>query len=562
MMRRLPARSGLCLLLMFAVGVSTAAEKDGAKTESTGVSSAEIQELKKLLLDQQRQIDELRRALKAQDNNAAPADTPPPAPTPNFKRLGQVGSTAPMIPPAPPEPGLPNAAANAPEKTSTQSNALPSGARAPLQLDLGNITIQPIGFMDATFVWRNTNAGSGIGSNFGNIPYSNTSAAKLSESRFSIQNSRLGFRVDGDWKGAHFIGYNEFDFLGTSGANNIGITNGSFVPRIRLYWVDMQKSKFELLAGQSWSLLTPNRTGLSPLPGDVFYSQVMDVNYLIGLTWTRQTGVRFVYHPNPKVAMGVSFENPNQYMGGYGGGPQITLPAGLAAVGGAQLDNGTASFLSTPNLHPDIIAKVAFDPSRRVHFEVAGIERDFKIVNPTTLQPYTKTGAGGSINGNFEVIKHLRLISNNFYSDGGGRYLFGNAPDLIVRPDGNLSPIHSSGLNEGFEAQVTPNTLLWAYYGAIFIQKNVTIDTNGKPVGYGYDGSSNAQNRNVQEGTFGITQTFWKDARYGALSFIGQYEYLSRRPWYLATGTPSSAHDHTVYLDLRYTLPGAAPSSK
>ena len=88
----------------------------------------------------------------------------------------------------------------------------------PPYLRFGSVCITPIGFMDATFVWRDKNAASGIGTNFGSIPYNNAVNGKLSESRFSPQNSRLGFRVDGDWKGAHFIGYNEFDFLGTSGA--------------------------------------------------------------------------------------------------------------------------------------------------------------------------------------------------------------------------------------------------------------------------------------------------------------------------------------------------------
>jgi hypothetical protein len=64
---------------------------------------------------------------------------------------------------------------------------------------------------------------------------------------FSIQNSRLGLRVDGDWKGTHFIGYNEFDFLGTSGASNLNTTNGAVVPRLRLYWVDVRKG-----AGSFW----------------------------------------------------------------------------------------------------------------------------------------------------------------------------------------------------------------------------------------------------------------------------------------------------------------------
>ena len=67
--------------------------------------------------------------------------------------------------------------------------------------------------------------------------------------RFSPQNSRIGFRIDGDWKGTHFIGYNEFDFLGSSGSNALTVTNGAFVPRLRLFWVDARKGKFEFLAG-------------------------------------------------------------------------------------------------------------------------------------------------------------------------------------------------------------------------------------------------------------------------------------------------------------------------
>ena len=77
---------------------------------------------------------------------------------------------------------------------------------------------------------------------------------------------------------------------------NLNITNGAVVPRLRLYWVDARKGGWEFLAGQSWSMLTPNRVGISPLPGDIFYSQVMDVNYMAGLTWTRQPGIRVLYH--------------------------------------------------------------------------------------------------------------------------------------------------------------------------------------------------------------------------------------------------------------------------
>ncbi len=54
---------------------------------------------------------------------------------------------------------------------------------------------------------------------------------------------------------------------------------------------------------------------------------------------------------------------------------------------------------------------------------------------------------------NWEAVKNFRLVSNNFWSDGGGRYLFGQAPDVIVRPDGSPSPVHSGSMIQGFEAQ-------------------------------------------------------------------------------------------------------------
>jgi len=323
-----------------------------------------------------------------------------------------------------------------------------------------------------------------------------------------------------------------------------------------------------VLGGQSWSMFSANRKGISALPGDIFYSQVFDVNYLIGMPWTRQPGFRVLYHgPGDKVTFGLSAENPNQYMGGYGGGGQIVLPAALSAVGGTQLDNGTASFLSTPNPVPDVIAKLAFDPHSRVHFEVGGIAREFKIYNTSTGQAnsgktFSKGGYGGEVNGNFEVAKGLRLISNNQYGDGIGRYFFGNAPDVVVRADGSLSPIHTFTTTDGFEATIQ-KTLLYFYFGGIYIGKNVAVDANGTSlVGWGYTGSSNGQNRSVNEYTFGINQTLWKSPAYGAINLMLQYEFATRTPWYVAPNALDHASDHTVYFDLRYTLPGGAPSVK
>jgi hypothetical protein len=51
----------------------------------------------------------------------------------------------------------------------------------------------------------------------------------------------------------------------------------------------------------------------------------------------------------------------------------------------------------------------------------------------------------------------------------------------------------------------------------------------------------------------------WKDAKYGALNFMGQYSYVDRRPWAVASGAPKLAHLNMAFFNLRYTLPGSAP---
>ncbi len=73
--------------------------------------------------------------------------------------------------------------------------------------------------------------------------------------------------------------------------------------------------------------------------------------------------------------------------------------------------------------------------------------------------------------------------------------------------------------------------------------------------GYGFTGSSNSNDRNVQEPTIGFIPTFWRNPNYGALSLITQFSYLSRAPWVVAKGAPKNAHLGMAYIDLRYTLP-------
>ncbi|MDP9113117.1 MAG: hypothetical protein M3O20_05485 [Acidobacteriota bacterium] len=551
--------------------------------DNAGSQPSEIEQLKQMLVDQQKQINDLRQALaqeqgtQQQTSAVAPAPAPLPAadPTPvsTFRNLGEVASTSGLVPrskslpAAMALPAIPLPQAAAPNPTGSAKNPCEADVDkvVPTFLRIGNVCVVPIGFMDFTSFWRDKNAASSMGSNFGGVPYNNTINGNLNEFHFSQQNSRLGFRIDGDWKGTHFIGYNEFDFNGTSGSTSLAVSNGAIVPRLRLFWADVRKSKVEFLAGQSWSMLTPNRNGISALPGDIFFTQVVDINYVAGLTWTRQPGLRVLIHPTKKVTFGFSAEQADQYIGGSAGGSGITLPTGLSTLISTQLDGAQnvtlASYLGQPTFTPDFIAKIAFDPTSRFHFEVGGIESNFKTASlAAPWTHHTTEGAGLLVGFNVAVLKNLRLISSNFFSDGEGRYLFGQAPDVIVRADGSLSPVRADSTLDGVELTVK-NTLLYAYYGGIYIGRNTALDANGTTrIGYGYSGAPNSQNRSINELTFGFNQTMWRNPRYGAINVMGQYEYLMREPWSVAAGAPKATHDNTIYFNIRYTLPGAMPN--
>ena len=473
----------------------------------------------------------------------------------------------------------------APKPQAQTPAAVPS---SPLQFSIGDATITPVGFMDLTNTFRSTNSGASLATNFGNFPYSNNiPTGRLTEDRFSAQNSRIGFRVDAKVRNANILGYMEGDFfggVGGSGSNiafNTQVTSNSIVYRMRLYWISVRQRRFEFLAGQSWSMMTPNRKQISALPGDLFYGQEFDVNYLNGLTWGRIPGLRFLYHFNEKVTWGLSLENASQYFGGSGGAGNPTLPTALTAMA-SQVDgggnggiSGTAfpNGLAAPQVHPDIITRLAFDPSSRVHFEFTGVESTIRLINPNNLVYHHSVGVGGSFNGNFEVAKGFRLITNNFWSQGEGRYIFGQAPNFIIRPDGAPSSIHSGSTIQGFEATIK-NSLIYGYYGGVYILPNTSIDPGipGPPavgphlIGWGFQGAANSQNRVIQEGTIGMIQTLWRDPKYGSLQIMPQYAYFTRSPYSVTQTVPpalpalNNAHQHAVWFNVRYTLPGSAPT--
>jgi hypothetical protein len=515
-------------------------------SEEITVLRQELAMQRQQIQQQQEEIHELRREMQSWKATGQPIQQQQPLSA--VREIASTDHNVSAVAPSGPAPALTDANPRAQHAAESEPQSTES-QESPLSFRIGGADFTPGGFMDFTAIFRSTNVGSGIGTAFGSIPFSNTPGGQLAETRFSAQNSRISLKVTGKLGKNDVTGYVESDFLGFQPSNGF-VTSNSNSLRMRLYWIDLKRDKWEFLGGQSWSFMNPNRSGLSAMPSDIFYTQNMDTNYQVGLTWTRAAQFRVVYHPNSEWSLGLALENPEQYIGS-----SVVLPSALANAYAGQLDNG--SLTGTPNLHPDIIPKIAYDAlvkGRHFHVETAGLLRSFKVFNPGTNSSSTLTGGGGSVNANLELLKNFHLIVNTFYSDGGGRYIFGLGPDLIIRPDGTPSLVHSGSGIGGFEYQATSHTMLYGYYGGAYYQRNFSLDpATGKFAGFGFPGST--ANRAIQEGTFGVVQTFWKNPHYGALQLITQYSYLTRSPWSVIAGQPKNAHTNLGYVDLRYVLP-------
>ncbi len=438
---------------------------------------------------------------------------------------------------------------------------------SPLSFRIGGADFTPGGFVDFENIFRTTNTGNAATTAFGAIPFSNTAQGHLTEFKSTAQYSRLNLKITEKFGSNDVTGFMEADFNGNDAATVFQTTNPHTL-RLRLYWLDIRHGKWEFLGGQSWSWLTANRNGLSPLPSDLAITVNEDSNVNLGVHHSRAAQLRVAYHPNDHWAMGVALENPDQFVGANA----VTFPAafagGVSNLNG-QFDNGN---LGVPNVMPDVIPKIAYDTTvagRKFHAETAGLLTSAKVtVQPTgttAFTTHTKFGGGIEAAASFELFRNFRFLANGIYSDGAGRYLIATGPQAVVLPtatgkDVNVSLVHSGGGLAGFEAQVTPKSLLAVYYGAFYFQRNFALDNTAgaKPntfVGFGGPGSPTTDNPALQEPTIDWIQTLWKNPQYGSLLLNTQVSYLTRAPWFVAPGSPKNAHLGMSYVSLRYLLP-------
>lgn len=523
-----------------------------AGTPSNGAAGSpsvadELKALREAISEQQKQIAQQQQQIQTlqKDLNAKTAGTPHVT-----------------------EASLTTSTSASPSAPAVQSD-VEKAKESPLSFRIGAAEFTPGGFVDFENVFRSTNLGSGISTSYGALPYNNTIQGHLTEFRTTGQYSRLSLKTHAKFGANDVTGYLEMDFNGNDAANVFDTTN-PHTDRLRLYWLDLKRGKWEFLGGQSWGWMTPNRNGIGPMPSDLALTIGEDANVHVGVTHTRAGQFRAVWHPNDKFAWGIGIENPYQIVGAG----EVIFPFAFNAALGPQLQ--AANQTTVPNAAPDVLSKMAYDTQfgggRHFHIELGGIMRTFRITNVpiggTTFAHHTSIGGGAEFAMNVDIFKSLRFLTNGFYSNGGGRYGIALGPDVVVRPiatgpgtfDIDISKVHTTAGTIGFEAQATPKTLFGFYYGGEYFQRNAFPDVTSplviKPIiGFGGINSPNSANRAIQEASAEWTQTMWKNPQYGALLLVTQYSYLTRAPWFVAGGAPKNAHLSQAYLSIRYVLP-------
>jgi len=458
---------------------------------------------------------------------------------------GQEASTTPP-PPAPQA----QAAEQPANPTQEIAREQPEGAA----LAIGPARLRIGGYLGVTGIYRSTNSGGGAGTSFASIPYEDTVQGNVSEARLSVQSSRLSLRVDAEFpepetRFRRLSGYFEMDFGGTV-PGTVAVTSSSVGLRLRQGFAEVQYGRtFFLAAGQAFSLMTAQKDQISIWPSDVELSQSVDTNYLAGMIWDRAPQVRLTWRPSRKINWAVSIENPEQQLGR----DLLSLPACCATDIEAQYNTGSEE-LSVPNLLPDMVTRVAFNPIQPVHVDIGGVLRVFRH----TLAPYDddikEIGGGVGVNARLNVTAGTKLLLQSAFGSGLGRYVGGLVPDVAFRRDGSIDPIGTVSWLGGAEQKISDKVSVGGYYSGVDADETFALDTDGRYVGFGYPGAPKSNNRRIQEVTGTGSYQFLRSSDRGSGQFNVQMSWLSREPWPQDDGL-TSASALLFFVQVRYNLP-------
>jgi len=470
------------------------------------------------------------------------------------------------------------------------------------------IGLKPGGFLAAETVDRQRAIGGDVNTQFTGIPFAGTTAGELSEFNASGRQSRISLLAEGKIPAATLRGYFEADFLSAGTTSNDNQSN-SYPLRLRQAWAQAELNNgWILTGGQMWSLATEYRHGLENNSEAI--PLTVDAQYNVGFTWERQYGFRVVKRLSNKFWIGGAVEESQTLnIGGHN----------LPTIAYQQTGNGGGLYNSTANYSfneaPDLIAKAAYETNWG-HFELFGISRFFRDrvypngpapagaaqpVTTSALGAYTTKADGGGVGANARVwlfAKKLEIDGHILAGNGIGRYSSAQLPDATAHPDGSLELLSGGSALGSVEWHATPRLDLYGYYGGEYAKRawyntGYTVTTAGPTLGQpilgGYGAPTNnvagcyvevlpvtspngggnvasgpsncnADNRNIQEGTFGYWFRFYRGSR-GTLQQGIQYSYAERRTWQ-GIGNPAAgltnspkAIDNMWFTSIRYYLP-------
>jgi hypothetical protein len=173
-------------------------------------------------------------------------------------------------------------------------------AEGVLLVRIGGVTLHPSAFVDAIGMTRSATTPDSVSTGFGSIPLSSSPEETITSAR----HSRLmltGDRQLGSWV---FSAYLESDFM--------NVTAGQSPYRWRQYWGQAKFGRWELLGGQAWSLMRPNRVGFAS-DKDVMNTDVIDPAYHVGLLGSRRRQIRLGYNGRTYKAV-AAWENTGNFV--------------------------------------------------------------------------------------------------------------------------------------------------------------------------------------------------------------------------------------------------------
>ena len=429
---------------------------------------------------------------------------------------------------------------------------------------LGGVTVTLGGFVEAASIFKTRNEVADVGSNFNTgIPFSQAALNHENEFRESAHQSRISLLVQGDVDAREKLAaYFETDFQ-SAGTSSNSVESNSYTLRIRQAYATYDNSAWGLhvLGGQSWSLLTPQKVGITPRQEDVPLS--IDAQYVVGFDWTRQPQLRvfgdFLDH---KLWAGLSLESPQAVFSvGPNGTGVVGGTANVSNPGGSGL-NSTANY--SDDVAPDVIAKVAWDPGFG-HYEAYGLlrflhDRVSRVGDGTN---HTTAAGGGGFATVIPIIgKALEFHGNVLAGYGIGRYGSAQLPDATLSQSGAPTPLPEVEALAGLVAHPAPTVDLYAYVGTEQVGRR-SFTAGGKGYGYGSPIYVNtgcsvelstlpcqANTSGVVEGTVGAWWRFLHGP-YGTAEVGSQYEYVRRSTFSGVGGSPST-DDNILLFSSRY----------